>query len=61
MEEAQSLQDVQRFFIIISPTSRKGAPHRLLVIGKKRLPDPRRHERFFGFVLATAPKVIFFS
>lgn len=57
VEEAHSLQDVQRFFIIMSPTSRKSAPHRLIVIGKKRLPDPKRHERYFGFVLATGPKV----
>jgi hypothetical protein len=57
VEEAHSLQDVQRFFILMSPTSREGAPHHLMVIGKKRLPDPRRHERFFGFVLATAPQV----
>ncbi|CAL8463489.1 g3023 [Coccomyxa elongata] len=58
MEETQSLQDVQRFFMIMSPYSRSdAAPHRLLVIGKKRLPNPERHERFFGFVLATAQKV----
>lgn len=58
VEEAQSLQDVQRFFMIMSPNSRPdAAPHRLIVIRKKRLPNPERHERFFGFVLATAQKV----
>lgn len=58
LEEAHSLSDVQRFFIILSPTSRKDAPHRLLAIGKKRLPDPAKHERFFGFVQATDKQVM---
>lgn len=30
------------------------APFRLLIIGKKRLPTAEGHERFFGFVEATA-------
>lgn len=25
-------------------------PCRLIIIGKKRMPDVRRHERFYGFV-----------
>jgi hypothetical protein len=57
LEDAHSLSDVQRFFIIMSPTSREGAPHRLIPIGKKRLPDPTKRERFFGFVQATDKKV----
>ncbi len=58
LEEAHNLSDVQRFFIIMSPTSRKDAPNRLIPIGKKRLPDPAKRERFFGFVQATDNKVI---
>ncbi|KAK9917620.1 hypothetical protein WJX75_006559 [Coccomyxa subellipsoidea] len=57
LEDAHSLSDVQRFFIIMSPTSREGAPHRLIPIGKKRLPDPTKRERFFGFVQATDKKL----
>ncbi len=57
LKEAHNLSDVQRFFIILSSTSRKDAPHRLLAIGKKRLPDPAKRERFFGFVQATDKKV----
>ncbi|KAG2493391.1 hypothetical protein HYH03_008520 [Edaphochlamys debaryana] len=34
-----------------------GLPCRLIVVGKKRLPDARRHDRFFGFVSAVAPTV----
>jgi hypothetical protein len=29
----------------------------MVAIGKKRLPDPAKHERFFGFVEATDKKV----
>lgn len=32
----------------MKPTS--GGKARLIIIGKKRLPDPARHERFFGYV-----------
>ncbi|GLC33015.1 hypothetical protein PLESTB_000380300 [Pleodorina starrii] len=32
-------------------------PCRLIVVGKKRLPDPHRHERFFGFVDAVGDSV----
>ena len=35
-------------------THRQEAPNRLLIIGKKRLPDVARKERFYGFVEATA-------
>ena len=57
LTEAHSLGDVQRFFMLLSPSSRPGAPHRLIAVGKKRLPDPASHERFFGFVQSTAKKV----
>jgi hypothetical protein len=57
LTEAHKLGDVQRFFMLLSPSSRPGAPSKLIPIGKKRLPDPATHERFFGFVQTTASKV----
>eukprot|EP00891_Asterochloris_glomerata_P000121 jgi/Astpho2/121/Aster-04586 len=51
VEHAESLDDVQRFSMILTPTSRAAdAPSRLIIIGKKRLPSVSGHERFFGFV-----------
>jgi hypothetical protein len=47
IEEAHSLNDVQRFYMVLSP-DRKGALKRLIVIAKKKLPANK--ERFFGFV-----------
>ena len=55
LTEVHSLGDVQRFFMLLSPSSRDGAPHKLIAIGKKRLPTS--HERFFGFVQTVAHKV----
>ncbi|KAK9814066.1 hypothetical protein WJX72_000207 [[Myrmecia] bisecta] len=52
VEHPHSVDDIQRFYIIMSPVSRPKAPHRLLVVGKKRLPE--KHERFIGFVEAAA-------
>jgi hypothetical protein len=47
-EEPKGLVDVQRFFVVLRPESEK--KFRLLVLGRKRLPDVREHERFWGFV-----------
>lgn len=52
-DEPQSLQDVQRFHMLLQP-SKDGAKCRMATIGKKRLPSAVRHERFFGFVEASA-------
>ena len=57
VEHASSLGDVQRFLMLLEPQSREGAPARVLVIGKKRLPAPTARERFFGCVEATATTV----
>ena len=46
-EEADGLEDIQRFFMVLKP---EGAPFRVAVLGRKRLPDPDRHERIWGFV-----------
>ena len=54
-EVARSSEDVQRFYIIMMPTSRK-APVRLLTMGTtKRM--PAQGERFWGAVLDTAHSV----
>lgn len=42
-EEVGSLDDVQRFFMLLHP-SKSGVKSRLCVLGKKRLPSARRHE-----------------
>lgn len=39
--------DVQRFYIVLRP---QGGPLRMLVVGRKRLPDVDRHDRHWGFV-----------
>lgn len=47
-DAAEALADVQRFFMVLKP--RGGAPFRLAVLGRKRLPDADRHERIWGFI-----------
>jgi hypothetical protein len=47
-EEPHGLTDVQRFFIVLR--SERDRKLRLLVVGRKRLPDVRSHERVWGFV-----------
>ena len=46
-EEPSGLGDVQRFYLALRPQRGKV---RLLVMGRKRLPDVERHERNWGFV-----------
>ena len=48
------MEDIQRFFIVMMPLSR-AAPARLIVVGKKRLPE--EGQRFWAAVLAAAPAV----
>jgi hypothetical protein len=44
---AAGLEDIQRFFVILSPFDK--ARHRLIVIGQKKLPAIRdNHERNWG-------------
>jgi hypothetical protein len=47
-DEAEGLADVQRFFVVLKPQG--GAPFRLAVLGRKRLPETDRHERIWGFI-----------
>lgn len=46
--EPEGLEDVQRFFMVLKPQG--GAPFRLAVLGRKRLPEAERHERVWGFI-----------
>ena len=61
LPDAESVSDIQRLYMVLAPTARPAAEGdakaaqakpkaRLIVIAKKVLPDPARHERFFGFV-----------
>lgn len=47
-ETVEGVEDLQRFYMILSPD--EGGPARLIVIGRKRLADIPRHERYWGFV-----------
>jgi hypothetical protein len=48
VEEVRGLDDVQRFFLVLEPEQR--GLFRRLVVGRKRLPDVRGHERVWAFV-----------
>lgn len=47
-EDPDGLGDVQRFHMVLRPE--KGAPARLITIGRKHLPEVEEHERVWGFV-----------
>lgn len=55
MKEAHSLSDIQRFYIVMAPTSRKGAPLRLAAVGKKQLPQLKG--RFWACIQGISDKV----
>src|SRR4051812_33266109 len=46
-------QDIRRFYMILKPD--RSRRMRLILIGRKRLPDVERHERTWGFVELVAP------
>ncbi len=46
--EAEGLGDIQRFFMVLK--GQGGAPLRIAVLGRKRLPDIAGHERIWGFI-----------
>lgn len=48
VDEVRSLDDVARFFFVLAPDD--GGPDRLVVVGRKRLPNPSRHERAWAVV-----------
>jgi len=47
-EEAHGLKDVERFYIVLKPW--RSREYRLIIVGRKRLPDPEKHNRFWAFV-----------
>ena len=51
-DDPEGLADVQNFGLVLRPAG--GARVRLMVIGRKRLPDTERHERHWGTVEAVA-------
>jgi hypothetical protein len=51
-DEVDDLRDVQRFFLVLKPD--RDRRYRRIVVGRKRLPDPRRHERQWAFVAEVA-------
>ena len=48
VDEAHGIEDVQRFYILLKPRGRR--EYRLLIVGRKKLPDPGEHDRFWAFV-----------
>jgi hypothetical protein len=48
LDEAHGLEDVERLYILLSPW--RTQKYRLLIVGRKKLPDPGQHNRFWAFV-----------
>ena len=46
--QPEDVGDVQRLLLVLCPERR--ARYRVIAIGRKRLPDGARHERFWGYV-----------
>lgn len=53
-EDPSNIGDVQRFEMVLRPHG--GEKVRLLIVGRKRLPETERHERHWGFVEAITDK-----
>ncbi len=53
-EHVESLQEVQRLLVVLHPWH--GRHLRLLVVGRKRLPDIEVHDRFWAFVDAVVDR-----
>jgi hypothetical protein len=47
-DEVDDLSDVQRFFFVLMPDGSQR--YRRVIVGRKRLPEPREHERVWAFV-----------
>jgi hypothetical protein len=48
LDEAHGLKDVERLYILLEPWQARKC--RLLIVGRKKLPDPDQHNRFWTFV-----------
>jgi hypothetical protein len=53
-EQVESLEEVQRLLVVLHPWI--GRRLRLLVVGRKRLPELAAHDRFWGFVDAVVDR-----
>ena len=58
LQEAHNLSDIQRFYIVMAPTSRK-APMRLAAVGKKQLPNTSG--RYWACIQGLSDKVMHVS
>ncbi len=47
-DEVHGAKDIERFYLLLKPWHTQ--LYRLIIIGRKRLPDPKEHDRFWGFV-----------
>lgn len=54
VEDVRGAGDIARLMVVLDPDGR--GPARLLVVGRKHLPDPARHERAWAFVDAVAER-----
>jgi len=51
--DAHSTDDVQKLYMLLKPQAEIGAPlgkNRLVVLANKKLPIPKKHDRFYAFV-----------
>lgn len=52
-DEVESASDVQKAYMVLKPNWHSCKPKReptLIVLGRKKLPDPEHHSRYWGFV-----------
>lgn len=47
-EDPDGIEDIERFYVALKPQGKKR--YRLIVIGRKRVPKVKEHERTWGFV-----------
>jgi len=47
-DEVHGLRDVERLYILLKPW--RDHIYRLIIVGRKKLPDPEEHNRFWAFV-----------
>jgi hypothetical protein len=52
IDQVDDLSDVRNFFMILTPDG--GRKNRRIIVGRKRLPDTREHERNWAFVEGVA-------
>src|SRR5258705_2588212 len=48
VEEVHGSEDVERLYIVLKPW--RTVLYRVLIVGRKKLPDPEQHHRFWAFV-----------